>query len=84
MHAIGQRIEKHLCTTKQAATLSKFKVEFDPNKTTFAQASSMIDQIAKNSWRKPASFTMPAQETKSQPPPRVYAEKGVDDDDIPF
>lgn len=77
MNAIGQRIEKHLCTTKQAATLAKFKVEFDTNKTTFEQASSMIDQIAKNGWHKPASFAMPqpAQETKSQP---------VNDDDIPF
>ena len=88
MDALGKRIQNHLCTPNQAATLTKHKCSYDPTKITFSEASSMIQQIADNGWRKPANFVT-AQPVSSGPPPRkqkevVYAQKGVDDDDIPF
>lgn len=73
MDAIGKRIENKLCTVNQAALLKKHNCDTN---VSFEIASSMIDQIAKNGWKKPQQFNLP--EKKVEP---VYA---TESDDIPF
>jgi len=76
MDALGKRIEKKLCTLKQASLLKRHGCDVN---VTFEQANSMIDQIAKNGWRKPAKFNIPKQMAK------VVAERGeLSPDDVPF
>ena len=75
---IMDRLDKKLCTVKQADMLKRFGVDAVSG-VTFDQASSMIDQIAKNNWTKPAQFKLP--ETK---PPEPTGYIAPEDDNVPF
>jgi len=75
-----RRIENKLCTIKQAATLKKFGVE--PKDVTFDNARSMLDQIANNGWKKPASFALP--KMKCPPPRNPNLVGALVDADVPF
>lgn len=77
------RLDKKLCTVKQAATLERFgysKAEASTMK--FEQASLALDAIAKNGWKRPKE--MP----KFNPAPEASDVKDFQpstiDDDVPF
>ena len=75
-----ERLDKHLCSIKQAAILKRHGCEVNVN---FDQASAMIDQIAKNGWSKPDNFVIPPAKDEHKPvnPP---IQPNASDDDIPF
>lgn len=68
------RMDKKLCTLKQAALLKKHGYD---TQMTFADAGATIDRLAKNGWKKPLA---PVWKT----PVKELAAVGADDDNIPF
>lgn len=81
------RLVNKKCSLKQVELLKKFAV--DGRDFTFEQASAVIDQIAKNGWRKPDGLTVPKAVEKSSDMPEpsrapVASAPVGDDDDIPF
>ena len=74
---IMDRLDKKLCTIKQASTLERFgysKAEASAMK--FEEASLALDAIAKNGWKRPAN---------SQPVAQPVSENRIpEDDNVPF
>jgi superfamily II DNA or RNA helicase len=95
LDAFFNRIDKHLCTFNQAKTLQRFGYSKD---LTFDQARTVLDNLAKNGWKKPVLSRLPPPRQRSvapvaasdkgagsSPPPLTRFEKTYDpDDNVPF